>query len=99
VLIDSNPIIGAIADINGRYALQSLPIGRHSFKVSYIGYEDVYLNEIQVESGKEVIINVAMKEAISELETIVIVTRNVKDFKKSEIAVLTPESFLKLTKV
>ena len=29
----------------------------------------------------------------------VIVTRNVKDFKKSEIAVLTPESFLKITKV
>ncbi len=29
----------------------------------------------------------------------VIVTRNVKDFKKSEIAILTPESFLKLTKV
>ena len=37
--------------------------------------------------------------AVSNRGIDVIVTRNVKDFKKSEIAVLTPESFLKLTKV
>ena len=37
--------------------------------------------------------------AVSNGDVDVIVTRNVKDFKKSEIAVLTPESFLKLTKV
>jgi len=37
--------------------------------------------------------------AVSKGDIDVIVTRNVKDFKKSEIAVLTPESFLKLTKV
>ncbi len=37
--------------------------------------------------------------AVSNGDIDVIVTRNVKDFKKSEIAVLTPESFLKLTKV
>ena len=36
--------------------------------------------------------------AVSNGTIDVIVTRNVKDFKKSEIAVLTPESFLKLTK-
>ena len=37
--------------------------------------------------------------AVSNGDIDVIVTRNVKDFKKSEIAVLTPESFLKLTKI
>lgn len=37
--------------------------------------------------------------AVSNGEIDAIITRNVKDFKKSEIAVLTPESFLKLTKV
>jgi len=37
--------------------------------------------------------------AVSDGDIDVIVTRNIKDFKKSEIAVLTPESFLKLTKI
>ena len=37
--------------------------------------------------------------AVFNEEIDVIVTRNIKDFKKSEIAVLTPESFVKLTKV
>ena len=35
--------------------------------------------------------------AVSNGDIDVIVTRNVKDFKKSEIAVLTPESFLHLS--
>ena len=35
--------------------------------------------------------------AVSNGTIDVIVTRNVKDFKKSEIAILTPESFLKIT--
>ncbi len=37
--------------------------------------------------------------AVSNGEIDVIVTRNVKDFKKSEIAILTPESFVKLMKI
>jgi len=37
--------------------------------------------------------------AVYDGEIDVIVTRNIKDFKKSEIAILTPESFVKLTKV
>jgi len=37
--------------------------------------------------------------AVSNGDIDVIVTRKIKDFKKSEIAVLTPESFLKLTKI
>ena len=36
--------------------------------------------------------------AVNNGEIEVIVTRNVKDFKKSEIAILTPESFVKLIK-
>ncbi len=37
--------------------------------------------------------------AINYGEIEVIITRNVKDYKKSEIGVLTPESFVKLIKV
>ena len=34
--------------------------------------------------------------AVNYGEIEAIITRNIKDYKKSEIAVLTPESFLKL---
>ena len=37
--------------------------------------------------------------AINNGEIEVIVTRNIKEYKKSEIAVLTPESFVKLLKI
>jgi len=89
VIIGSNPIIGTTTDVNGRYELKTIPIGRYSFKVSFIGYEDIYLNEIQVESGKEVVLNVALKENIIELGTIEIVANDDKNEPLNQMIVIS----------
>ncbi|MCK5847336.1 MAG: TonB-dependent receptor [Bacteroidales bacterium] len=94
VMIGSSPIVGSITDIDGRYIFKSIPIGRHSFKISFIGYEDVYLNEILLESGKEVVMDVAMTENISELETVVIIA---KDDKSEAINQMTTVSANQIT--
>ncbi len=78
VLIGSKPIVGAITDVNGNYKLKSISIGRQSFKISYIGYEDVYLKEVLVESGRELVLNVAMQENTSVLKAVVIVANDDK---------------------
>jgi hypothetical protein len=46
-----NPIMGTTADLDGNFRLESVPVGRHNFKVSYIGYEPYTLSEILVVSG------------------------------------------------
>ena len=76
ILLGSDPIIGGITDLDGIYKLKSIPIGRHSFRISFVGYEDVYLKEIAIESGREVVLNVSMKENTFELETVVIVAND-----------------------
>ena len=72
ILLESSPIIGATSDFDGFYKLKNIPIGRRSFKISFMGYEDVYLKEIAIEAGREVILNVSMVESTFELETVVI---------------------------
>ena len=76
VLIGSNPIIGVISDIDGDYKFKNIPIGRQSFKISFIGYEDVYLKEILVETGRELVLNVMMKEALTQLESVVVIAND-----------------------
>ena len=76
ILLGSDPIIGGITDLDGIYKLKSIPIGRHSFRISFVGYEDVYLKEIAIESGREIVLNVSMKENTFELETVVIVAND-----------------------
>ncbi len=72
ILLGSDPIIGTTTNMDGMFKLTSIPIGRHSFKISFMGYEDVYLKEIAIESGREVVLNIQMKENTFELGAVVI---------------------------
>ena len=72
ILEGSDPIIGAITDTNGNFVLTNILIGRKSFRVTYIGYEDVFYNDVNVTTGQEVILNTKMREAINKMDEIVI---------------------------
>ncbi len=72
ILEGSDPIIGAITDTNGNFVLKDILIGRKSFRVTYIGYEDVFFNDVNVTTGQEAILNVKMREAVNKMDEIVI---------------------------
>lgn len=62
-IINSNPPVGTATDSNGKFRL-SAATGRISLKISFLGYEDLILNNILVATGKEVEINISMVEKI-----------------------------------
>ena len=71
VVLNSNPPLGTTTDAEGKFRL-SLKIGRVSLKISFLGYEDLILNNILIASGKEVDLNVSLPEkAIQTSEAIV----------------------------
>ncbi|MCK5856106.1 MAG: TonB-dependent receptor [Bacteroidales bacterium] len=94
VLLGSDPIVGATTNINGIYKLPTIPIGRQSFKISFIGYEDVFLREQLIETGKEAVFNVSMKEVLSELKAVVI---KANDNKSEAINQMTTVSANQIT--
>ncbi|MCC6185697.1 MAG: carboxypeptidase-like regulatory domain-containing protein, partial [Chitinophagaceae bacterium] len=53
---------GAATDSLGNFVLENINVGRYNFEVSMMGYERQVMNEIQVTSGKEVLLNVSLKE-------------------------------------
>jgi hypothetical protein len=61
----------ATADNDGNYKLQNVQVGRQSFVFTYTGYKPVYLNDVIVTAGKELVLNIEMEEnvvAIGEVE-------------------------------
>ena len=64
--------IGAITNEEGLFALQNVPIGRHTVTVSRIGYETAIIKEILVGSAKEVFMEIGLTEKFTELKTVVI---------------------------
>lgn len=94
ILHRGSKIVGTTTDANGYYKLQDITIGRQSFKISFIGYNDVYLNEILVESGREVVLNVSMSENMQELDNIVVYA---EDDKSEAINQMTTVSANQIT--
>jgi len=70
-ILNSDPLIGTIADINGKFSLVSVT-GRVSVKISYIGYEDLLLKEVLVTSGREVVISAGLREKVTETREVII---------------------------
>src|SRR4249920_2936218 len=56
VLLHSNPLIGVATDPEGNFKLNKVPVGNHSIKVSFVGYKDITLPNIIVNSGKEIVL-------------------------------------------
>src|SRR4051812_35693506 len=57
VVLDTNPIMGATTDPDGNFKLTKIPVGNHNLKITFIGYLDVNLPNVIVNSGKEVVLN------------------------------------------
>ncbi len=73
VVIGSDPILGAITDIDGDYVIKNIPVGRHNIGISFIGYEDAVASEILVGSGKQANLNIKLTESLQKLDEVVIV--------------------------
>ena len=72
LLLNAEPFRGTITDTNGRFRLEKVAIGRVGIKVSYIGYQDVVLNELNLSTGKELVLNIELEEKVLTSTTVVI---------------------------
>ena len=68
----SDPLIGTTTDIDGGYLLEDVPLGRVTLEVAYIGYETLLVPEVLVTSAKAVQLDIGLRLAATQLETVVV---------------------------
>ena len=95
VLLNSNPVKGAATDENGRFRIDSVPIGRHSLKISYMSYETRMVNDIVVTAGKEINLNIGLQESIHKLDSVIVVYNRGRDKNHTlnDMAMVSARSF------
>lgn len=86
IIVDSDPLKGSATDANGYYKIENVPVGRVTLKVTYTGYEPKFIPNVQVGSGKEVIVNVEIAESIESLETFTITAKEDKTEALNEMS-------------
>jgi hypothetical protein len=94
IIVDGlQPTKGTTADFDGNFRLEGVPVGRHNFRVSFIGYEPYILSEILVGSGKEVVLNIELKESSQTLNDVVVRANTNKDKPVNTMATLSARTF------
>lgn len=99
-LVGANVIIiagekekGASTDGNGEFAIDEVPIGRINILLSYLGYEEVFIGDVLLNSGKELVLELEMAESIHFLEEVVVKANDSRQRPINEMASVSARSF------
>lgn len=93
ILVDSDPIIGTVTDVDGSFRLENVPVGRQALAVQYVGYKNQTIPNILVTTGKEVILQIKLEESVENLDAVVVTANSNKDQPINEMAKVSARTF------
>ncbi len=93
VVLNSDPLKGASSDINGRFRITGVPLGRHTIRITYAGYKPVVLPDVIVNSAKEVVLTITMEEEIIEASEVVVKAKSDPGATNNELVAVSGRSF------
>jgi CarboxypepD_reg-like domain/TonB-dependent Receptor Plug Domain len=92
LLLNTNPPIGVTTDVDGQFKINKVSIGNHTLKITFIGYKDIIVPNVIVNSGKEVVMTILLEEDATQLQEIVI-TATEKDRALNDMSVVSARTF------
>jgi len=72
VILGTTPLLGGISDIDGVFKVPNVPIGRYNIQIGFIGYDIITIPEVLITTGKEVVLNVQLKQSVSQLKEVTV---------------------------
>lgn len=93
VIPGSDPLIGVTTDSEGYFRLEKVPVGRVDLQISFIGYESYFVSELLVSSGKEINLNIPLKESVEYLDEVVIKADIQKEKPLNSMATVSARTF------
>ncbi|MGV3586136.1 MAG: TonB-dependent receptor [Adhaeribacter sp.] len=91
-ITSTEPLKGTITDNDGYFKIERVPVGRHTLKINYLGYEEQVLPELLLGSGKELVLNIGLIESIRQMNEVVITAAQEKGVPLNEMATLSARS-------
>ena len=104
--ISQMPIVGAVVqiepstaqlvgtcDAEGKFKIVKVPVGKQTLKVSMLGYKTQYLQQLSVNSGKELVLTVQLEEDISEMAEVEVSAKQNKNKALNEMSTVSTRAF------
>jgi len=94
ILLNSDTLIGSISDVDGKFRMDNIPVGRRAIKITSIGYEESVVNNIIVTSGKEVVLTIELREKVYTSGVIEIISETDKTKANNELVTVSSRNFM-----
>jgi len=92
-IVGTDPILGASTDLDGRFSITGVPVGRNDLVIQYLGYEPKSIPQVDVGSGKEVVLKIEMMESTEQLQEVLISGDKKSSQPNNEMALVSTRSF------
>jgi hypothetical protein len=93
IIPGSEPLLGCATDEQGRFKLEKVTVGRKDIKITYLGYNEMIIPNVVVNSGKEVVLYIEMTESVVNKQEIVVSASKQKGNANNEMAVVSARVF------
>src|SRR6218665_589820 len=91
IVVGSDPLVGAITDVDGKFKLPNLSPGRYELSISFLGYKPQTASNLILTSGKEMILDIQLEESVSNLNEVEI--KGEKEGMNNELTTVSGRSF------
>ncbi len=92
VILGTEPRIGTVTDEKGDFRFENVPVGRITLQLFYLGYENMSMPNIEVNSGKQVVLNLNMRENITQIEEVVVKANKDKGEAQNDMSLISARS-------
>ncbi len=95
VVLNTDPILGAVTDEKGYYKIVNVPLGRQTVKCSFIGYREAVIPNVLLTSAKEYILDFGLVEKITETGIVEVTAQKnaAKGEVRNEMALVSARTF------
>ena len=93
ILKDSQPLKGTTTDEYGRFEIIGVPLGRQTIEVSFLGYSSHTASNLMVISGKELVVDISLREAPNTLGEVTVRSEKRKSETINELAMVSARTF------
>ena len=84
---------GTTTNLDGYFKIEGVKPGRYDLKVSYLGYEPKTIPNVEVTSGKSVVLNIQLTESFENLDEVVVKATKDKSKTVNELATVSARTF------
>lgn len=93
VYTDSVLAGAAISDSSGNFRIEHLPVGRYHIVASFMGYRQVVIHDVIINSSREVILHIEMEESPVALNEIDVIASEKKGTAMNKLAFVSSRTF------